>query len=178
MPRASLYARIREILESARIRVARSVNTTQVVANWLIGREIVEDEQMGKRRAGYGHRILLQLANRLKHEFGDGYGLTNLKLCRKFFLIYPNLVSTSKGHTVRDLLVSPPTIWENQASEISVSAIGHTPCGESWQPGLLHPNLAWSLYRHLIKVDAANTRAFYEIEAVKGCWSPRLRVSA
>ena len=37
-----LYARVRQILESARASVARSVNTTQVVANWLIGREIVE----------------------------------------------------------------------------------------------------------------------------------------
>ena len=37
---APVYQRIRQILESARRSVARSVNTTQVVANWLIGREI------------------------------------------------------------------------------------------------------------------------------------------
>ena len=49
-----LYGRIRSILESARASVARTVNTTQVVANWLIGREIVEDQQQGKKRAGYG----------------------------------------------------------------------------------------------------------------------------
>ncbi len=36
-----LYGRIRQILEAARTGVARTVNTTQVVANWLIGREIV-----------------------------------------------------------------------------------------------------------------------------------------
>jgi len=36
-----LYERIRQILESARTSMARTVNTTQVVANWLIGREIV-----------------------------------------------------------------------------------------------------------------------------------------
>ena len=39
---SGVYDRIREILESARASVARSVNSTQVVANWLIGREIVE----------------------------------------------------------------------------------------------------------------------------------------
>ena len=33
-----LYDRIREILQSARLNIARSVNTTQVMANWLIGR--------------------------------------------------------------------------------------------------------------------------------------------
>ena len=31
-----LYLRIRNILESARSAVARSVNSTQVVANWLV----------------------------------------------------------------------------------------------------------------------------------------------
>ena len=49
-----VYERIRQILESARTNVARSVNTTQVVANWLIGREIVEEEQKGQKRARYG----------------------------------------------------------------------------------------------------------------------------
>jgi hypothetical protein len=41
----ALYRRILQILESARSSVARSVNTSQVVANWLIGGEIVEEEQ-------------------------------------------------------------------------------------------------------------------------------------
>ncbi|MBM4074107.1 MAG: DUF1016 domain-containing protein [Planctomycetes bacterium] len=36
----SIYERIRDILESARNNIARSVNTAQVVSNWLIGREI------------------------------------------------------------------------------------------------------------------------------------------
>jgi hypothetical protein len=54
---SALYERIRGILETARTNVARSVNTTQVVANWLIGREIVEEEQRGKKRADYGERL-------------------------------------------------------------------------------------------------------------------------
>jgi len=48
---SGVYQRIREILESARAGVARTVNTTQVVANWLIGREIVEGQQRGRKRA-------------------------------------------------------------------------------------------------------------------------------
>ena len=39
-----LYQRIRSIWESSRIYAARSVNTAQVCANWLIGREIVLEE--------------------------------------------------------------------------------------------------------------------------------------
>ena len=41
----ALYGRVRQILESARTSAARSVNTAQVVANWMVGREIVEEEQ-------------------------------------------------------------------------------------------------------------------------------------
>ena len=47
----SIYQRIRDILESARAGVTRAVNTTQVVANWLIGREIVNAVQQEKTRA-------------------------------------------------------------------------------------------------------------------------------
>ena len=44
----------------------RTVNTTQVVANWLIGREIVVEEQRGQERAGYGQELLRQLSDRLR----------------------------------------------------------------------------------------------------------------
>ena len=73
---ASIYERIREILESAKTSVARSVNTTQVVANWLIGREIVEEEQRGKERADYGMELLADLSARLQAEYGAGYSVT------------------------------------------------------------------------------------------------------
>jgi len=64
-PRVDLYGRVRGILESARVSLARTVNTTQVVANWLIGREIVEDEQSGRRRAGYGAKVLAELSEKV-----------------------------------------------------------------------------------------------------------------
>jgi predicted nuclease of restriction endonuclease-like (RecB) superfamily len=50
---------------------------------------------------------------------------------------------------------------------------GHTASGNSWSPGHLHPNLAWSLYRHLLKVESLGARAFYEVEAIKNNWSAR-----
>ena len=47
---AELLARIRHIWEAARTQAARSVNTTHVCANWLIGRQIVEAEQRATGR--------------------------------------------------------------------------------------------------------------------------------
>src|SRR5688500_4112182 len=54
----TLYTRVARILEEARSHVTRTVNTTMVSAYWLIGREIVEVEQGGKERAGYGEDLI------------------------------------------------------------------------------------------------------------------------
>ncbi len=69
---APLYGRVREILETARAGVVRTVNTTQVVANWLIGREIVEEEQQGRHRAEYGLQLVTQLSEQLTTAYGRG----------------------------------------------------------------------------------------------------------
>ncbi|HEX7406109.1 MAG TPA: PDDEXK nuclease domain-containing protein [Candidatus Binatia bacterium] len=95
-----------EILESARRSVARTVNTTQVVANWLVGREIVEEEQAGKRRAAYGAELLSDLAAKLTREFGTGYSVDNLELFRRFYLEYTRLLPDEKSETVRRISAS------------------------------------------------------------------------
>ncbi|MGH7944132.1 MAG: PDDEXK nuclease domain-containing protein [Opitutaceae bacterium] len=207
MPRSnSLYTRIRQILESARIRVARSVNTTQVVANWLIGREIVEEEQKGRRRAGYGDRLVRDLSKRLGREFGAGCGLSQLKDFRSFYLAYDRLldgtksravrgfsVEEAKSHTVRGFLeavekgytprsLSEPTISATPSRKLNAPRSGssgleisnalRSESGE-WKPGRLNPNLSWTHYRTLMRVDRRDARAFYEIEAVKEFWSAR-----
>ena len=91
-----LYERIRQIMELAQTSVARTVNTTQVVANWLIGREIVEEEQKGRRRADYGEQILKDLSTQLTRDFGAGYSIQNLRFIRQLYLTYPALLDDPK----------------------------------------------------------------------------------
>ena len=45
---ASIYSRVREILETARSSAYRAVNFAMVQAYWHIGSVIVEEEQQGK----------------------------------------------------------------------------------------------------------------------------------
>jgi hypothetical protein len=142
-----------------------------VVANWLVGREIVEEEQRGHRKAGYGQKLIVRLSERLERDFGVGYSATNLKLFRQFFLTYPDFLSNRIGHTVRDQLA--PSGTRLPAIQDDAGEIGHTACDQSWAPGLLHPNLSWSLYRHFLRVDKPQVRAFYEIEAIKNNWAAR-----
>ena len=144
--------------------MARTVNTTQVIANWLIGREIIEEEQKGKARAGYGEQVTLDLASRLHEEYGPGYGLVNLKLFKQFYRLYPELAGLQKGYAVRSLLladaqtgtgkkgyaarsqfagnISDATRRKSGKRPAEAGPLHHTPCGESSLalsvPGILH----------------------------------------
>ena len=134
----ALYGRVAQILETARASVARTVNTTQVVANWLIGREVVEEEQRGRRRAGYGQQLVLQLAEQLTVAYGRGWSAQNLFYMRQFYSSYPDLLPT--GATLHAA-----------GGESELAAILHAPRGESagastlpadnWGPGKLHSHL-------------------------------------
>lgn len=66
----ALFARVVDIIEAARGHVSRSVNTAMLQAYWLIGREIVEVEQHGEKRAGYGDEVIERLAQRLAGSVG------------------------------------------------------------------------------------------------------------
>ena len=47
------------------------------------------------------------------------------------------------------------------------------PRDEPWQPGQLHPNLSWTHYRTLLRVEKPDARSFYEIESINNNWSAR-----
>lgn len=158
---ASLYSRISQILESARAGVARTVNSTQVVANWLIGQQLIEEEQKGSKRAGYGDALLAKLATRLTREFGPGWSVRNLEYCRTFYGAYPELLTGGKSNAPGSKLV---------VGEIS-NAVGSN--SGNWMPGWLNPNLSWTHYRTLMRVDRPEARSFYEVEAVRNNWSAR-----
>ncbi len=161
-----LYLRIQQIIESSRTSVARSVNTAQVVAYWLIGREIVEEEQEGQKRAKYGEELLKNLSEKLTAEFGRGFSVQSLKFIRQFYLEFPQLIDGSEiGYALRSQSVNPLQTTYNE--------ISYAVRSQSWQSGQLHPNLSWTHYRTLLRVDKPEARSFYEIEAIRTSWSAR-----
>ena len=138
---APLYGRVREILEAARAGVVRTVNTTQVVANWLIGREIVEEEQQGRHRAEYGLKLVTQLSEQLTTAYGRGWSAQNLFYMKQFYLSYPSLLPASGIlHAVRGEF--PQAAIVHAARGESASALSNH--SEIWQPGALHANLSWT----------------------------------
>jgi predicted nuclease of restriction endonuclease-like (RecB) superfamily len=176
---ADCIARIREILLSARHTALRSVNAVMVAAYWQVGREIVEEEQRGDRRAPYGAALLKGLAEVLTKEFGEGFGERNLRHMRQFYLIYADR-RPAIGNTVRSGLPEA-----GGAAEIRNTLRSES--GESLPTGRLSPptnvspdavsgfltDLSWSHYRLLMRVGDAQARGFYEVECAKARWSVR-----
>jgi len=169
----TIFDRIRDILESARTNIARTVNTTQVVSNWLIGREIVEEQQQGKKRAGYGEALLSDLSRQLGETFGRGFSVDNLEAFRQFYIEYPDLISDTLSR--ESLPTGGMPEISDTVSRISPDDVLALPDSSSleWQPGCLHPSLSWSHYRALLRVGRREARAFYEIEAIRNAWSVR-----
>ncbi|KJZ67751.1 PDDEXK nuclease domain-containing protein [Pseudomonas fluorescens] len=127
---ASLLGNLGELIRQARQKVLRAVDTVQVQTCWQIGRHIVEFEQEGARRAGYGKQLLASLAKVLTAEFGKGFDETNLRKMRLFYQTFP----------IRDAL---------------------------------RPELSWTHYRRLLRVDSDTARKWYMDESANQNWSSR-----
>ncbi len=164
---AQLIVEVRHLIQSARRGVASAVDTFQVLTNFEIGRRIVEHEQKGEKRAGYGQEMLKALSTRLTEEFGRGFSVTNLQLMRKFFIENRNRIQQ------QPTVELTPTDISQTPSAISVSVeIQQQPAAKSSSPFAL----SWTHYVELLPVKDPAERSFYEIEATNEGWSvPELK---
>jgi predicted nuclease of restriction endonuclease-like (RecB) superfamily len=85
------FERIREILTRSRNQALQAVNSAMVQAYWQIGQEIVEEEQRGKSRAGYGDQLIRELSAKLIRDFGPGFKVRNLWYMRSFYESFPKV---------------------------------------------------------------------------------------
>lgn len=129
------FKSVYDLIQQARRSVEKSVNTTMTVTYYEIGRRIVEKEQQGEKRAQYGKRILQGLSGYLTENLGKGFSAENLRLMRKFFLIY-------------------------SSDEISKSPILK-----------FNPNISWTHYIQLMRIESKDERKFYELEIADNGWS-------
>jgi hypothetical protein len=124
----ALFDRIVAILEQARGNVVRAVNTNMVLAYWLIGREIVEELQLGKGRAKYGEKVIEDLATRLTRRYEPGFSPTTLQYFRKFYLAYPERCSAI-----------PRTMGVESTVDLPGHDISRPPGVESLSPSIPSP---------------------------------------
>jgi hypothetical protein len=148
--RGVFYESIAEVLRDARSSAYRAVNFVMVDAYWNIGRMIVEEEQQGKERASYGDALIRGLSERLTHDFGRGFRISNLFAFRQFYLAFP-IFRTVCG------------ISAASSPAANRPAIRHT----------VRDELTWSHYRLLIRVENPAAREWYMSEAASQNWSVR-----
>ncbi len=136
---------VSNVLLQARKNAKTAVNLSMVYAYYEIGRIIVEEEQRGEQRAAYGKHLLKGLSDYLTQKFGKGYSAENLKLMRRFYVVYQN----------------------DQIGETSFTQFDNLPTVNTGRKFYL----SWSHYLKLMRIDNIDERHFYEIEAIKNDWS-------
>ncbi len=159
--RASLFSRVVALIEEARQKVASVANLAQVYTNYEIGRQIVEEEQGGKRRAEYGKQVLIDLSQKLTARFGRGWSVDNLEKMRRFFLLYSHVE------------ISANPLRKSDGDEKSAKVL-RISSGEDLAPtSRQFPQftLGWSHYLLLMRIADPVERAFYEREAAERLWT-------
>jgi predicted nuclease of restriction endonuclease-like (RecB) superfamily len=155
--RGEFYESVAEVLRHARSKAYRAVNFIMVEAYWNVGRMIVEEEQQGKERAGYGKALIQNLSEQLTADFGKGFNVSNLWAFKQFYSAFP-ILRTVCG--------------ESPAIDPTGKEAGAVVPGSSI-PYELRSELTWSHYRILIRVEKPEARDWYMKEAVEQNWSVR-----
>jgi len=154
----NIRVEIVELLNAARSAAARSVNALMTATYWEIGRRIVQFEQAGEKRAGYGSELIQRLAKDLSASFGRGFGPRNLAQMRSFYLAWPKVKILQ-------------TLSAKSSTPIPFNEIRGQP-----QPVKDLVNqfpLPWSAYLRLLSLKNQEARNFYEAEARRSGWSVR-----
>lgn len=131
-----------------------------VLAYWHVGRLIVEHEQEGRSRAGYGEALIVKLASRLTRDLGRGFDERNLWYMRSFFEAFP-IVNALRSQ-------SPRAASRSTARQGAVRLQDDLPTVPS-----LRPELSWTHYRLLLRVEDSRAREWYLHEAADQHWSSR-----
>jgi len=179
----SLVGQINHVQDVLLAQAAHAVNLSLTARNWLVGYYIVEYEQHGEDRAKYGDNLINRLAKDINRK---GFEARRLREYRQIYIVYPQLGTTIESYLqknsqwVSSSSVLP--IWQTasaklQASENQTDEIWQTASAklEEWAtpPDRLFYRLNFSCLLYIAGLEDPLKRAFYEQEAIRGCWTYR-----
>lgn len=170
-----LVKHISTIQDTLQAQAAHAVNLALTSRNWLMGCYIVEFEQHGEDRAAYGEQLLKKLELRLKTK---GLNERRFREFRRLYLVYPQL-----KEEVLQYIMAGNAIRHTLSAEFT-EPIWHTVCAElqptdnqlnKWNipAEKLFNRLPYSHLKFISKIENPVKRAFYEMEAIRGCWPAR-----
>ncbi|MFQ6807309.1 MAG: PDDEXK nuclease domain-containing protein [Lachnospiraceae bacterium] len=140
----NFFDKVLDILKNARKHAKMALNISMVYSYYEVGRMIIEEEQNGEQRAEYGKAILKELSKRLTESLGKGFSVENLKLMRRFYVVYSK---DQIGQKVSAQFENLPVTREGRKFFLS-----------------------FSHYVFLMRISNIDERHFYEIEAAHNGW--------
>ncbi len=167
-----LITTIEQVHEHLQASAANAVNQALTIRNWLIGYYIVEFEQEGKDRAGYGAHLLATIAARIAIK---GLTAPELSRCRQFYLIYPQIlgsVTQEFQHRLPTSILGSLT-QEFEMKKIEGAGTSQLPVRLQVPPDKIITRLSFTHLVELLKINEPLKRTFYELECIKGTWSVR-----
>jgi len=141
-----------ELIRYARKYASNQINYTQLMTYYGLGYWIVEEQQSGEQRAGYGKKVIQTLSDALNAEFGKGFSVDTLENARKFYLNYQGRISETLFR--KFIKEKSDTLFRISGEDVPFT-------------------LSWSHYLQLMRIRNLDERRFYEIEATKSAWSLR-----
>lgn len=141
-----------ELIRYARKYASNQINYTQLMTYYGLGYWIVEEQQLGEQRAGYGKKVIQTLSDALNAEFGKGFSVDTLENARKFYLNYQGRISETLFR--KFIKEKSDTLFRISGEDVPFT-------------------LSWSHYLQLMRIRNLDERRFYEIEATKSAWSLR-----
>ena len=172
----TLIGNIKAVQDALQAQAAHAVNLSLTARNWLVGYYIVEFEQHGEDRAEYGENLLKRIARQLNRR---GLGERRLYEFRLTYSIYPQLGEVIANYLVggegRNILRSISAKSQKADSQCDV-ILRSTTAKSELQPwhtpsDRLFNRLSASHLIYLSNIKEPLKRAFYEQEAIHGCWT-------
>ena len=155
-PEKHFVSDLRNIAGEAKRQAYCAADHMLVIRNWLIGRRIVEQEQEGQERAGYGKQVIELASQSLTAEYGRGFSVTSIKNMRSFYNKFRNL---QIGQAALDQF------------NIAQFSIGQPLLDQSAIP--FYPNVSWLHYERLMRIEDENERLWYLKETARTQWDYR-----
>ena len=178
-----LIGRINQVQDALQAQAAHAVNLSLTARNWLVGYYIVEFEQQGEDRAKYGENLLNNIAKELSRK---GLEARRLREYRQFYRVYPQIgksvIDYLQKNAVAGLSINDSQIWQTASAKLQQSdnqqnIIWQTASAklEEWctPSDWLFNRLNYSSLSYIAGLEDPLKRAFYEQEAIRGCWSFR-----
>ena len=173
----SLVGHINQVQDVLQAQAAHAVNLSLTARNWLVGYYILEYEQHGEDRAKYGDKLLKSLAQRLNRR---GLGERRLYEYRLTYRVYPQLGGVIAEYVLKngqDVFLRLTTAKSEDSTVLIEKLRSSTAISvatqETWQTPAksLFYKLSATHLIYLSNLDNDLKRAFYEQEAIRGCWT-------